>query len=274
MHSDKIKKHWEDLAKEFGADLMATTKNHTIKRLEVAALFRAMQKTPFYKTGKAHVLEVGCGNGHNCFLLSELLPALQFLGVDYIPEMIRNAEKLKNSNTKKYSRIAFETGDILDLDNNPRIDDAYDIVFTDRCIINLNTLDLQLRAVDQLSKKVAQNGYLIILENFKQSHERQNDGRIAAGFPKRIPDAYNLFIDEAIFIPHVKKSMELLSIDDFGSLHDLLLYLLLPMIHNGNIMYDHPLVKAAADFSIGLADKYDNPFGSFGQNRLFLFRKK
>ena len=276
MHLDDIKKHWEKLAKEFGTDLMATTKNQTIKRLEIDTIYRAIKKTPFYNNdGYYKVLEVGCGNGYNCFLLSELLPTFHFTGIDYVSRMIENAKKIKSDNLTKYQQTTFQTGDILDLENNRSIDDTYHIVFTDRCIINLNTMDAQLKAADQLSKKVEQNGYLLILENFKQSYERQQDCRIAAGLSKRVPDAYNLFIDGAVFIPHVKKSMDLICVDDFGSLHDLLLYILLPMIHNGNIMYNHPLVQAVADFSINLAkkNKYDTNFGSFGQNRLLIFHK-
>lgn len=272
MDLDGIKKQWEKWAREFETDLRATTKTPTIKKLEINALYKAIQKTHFFGMKNIEVLEVGCGNGYNCFALSELLPDFNFTGVDYVPNMVENAKNLQSSKPE-YSRITFQVGDILSLENNKDIKDKFHIVFTDRCIINLNTIDLQLKAFDQLSKKVKQDGYLIILENIIQNYKRQNDCREVVGLPRRIPARYNLFIDEDIFLAHAKKSKKIVSIDDFGSLHDIILYVLIPMINDGEIDYNHPLVKAATEVSVSISGKYDNPFGNFGQNRLFLFHK-
>ncbi len=273
MDLNEIKEHWEKWAREFETDLRATTKTSTIKKLEINAIYKAIEKTHFGRTKDVEVLEVGCGNGYNCFALSELLQDFYFTGVDYVSDMIQNAKKFQTNNPIKYSRIKFQVGDILNLENNKDIKNEFDIVFTDRCIINLNTIDLQLKAINQLSKKVSQNGYLIILENFIQNYTRQNDCRKSVGLPKRNPAEYNLFIDEDVLIPYITKSLELVLIDDFGSLHDVLLYVLIPMISNGEIDYNHPLVKAATELSVSISEKYDNPFGSFGQNRLFLFHR-
>lgn len=273
MDLNKVKQHWEKWAREFETDLRATTKTPTIKRLEIDAIYRTIKRTHFFGMKNVDILEIGCGNGYNCFALSELLPDFNFIGVDYVPKMIENAKNLQSNNPTKYSRITFQVGDILSLENNKDIKDKYHIIFTDRCIINLNTIDLQLKAFDQLSKKVEQDGYLIILENTIQNYKRQNDCREAVGLSRREPAQYNLFIDENIFLAHAKKSMRLVHIDDFGSLHDIILYVLIPMINDGEIDYNHSLVKAATELSVSILEKYDNPFGNFGQNRLFLFHK-
>jgi len=273
MDLNEIRNHWDKSAREFETGLRATTKSLPIKRLEIAALYKAIKKTHLYNIRETDVLEVGCGNGHNCFFLSDALPNFNFTGVDYVPEMIKNAKKFQANDSKKYSRILFRTGNILDLKNNKNIKKEYPIVFTDRCVINLNTTALQLEAIDQLLGKVAQDGYLIILENFTQPYKRQNDLRKSVCLPERVPAEYNLFIDEDVLLSHITKSMELTLVDDFGSLHDILLYVLVPMINGGKIDYDNPLVKAATELSISISEKYDNPFGSFGQNRLFLFHK-
>jgi predicted O-methyltransferase YrrM len=273
MDLKKIKQHWEKWAQEFETDLRATTKTPTIKQLEIDAIYRAIKKTHFFDTKDAKILEVGCGNGYNCFALSELLPDFNFTGVDYVPEMIENAKKIQNKASLKYSPITFKVTDVLNLVSEKELKSRYDIIFTDRCIINLNTPELQIKAFEQLSKKVSKDGYLIILENFVQNYKRQNDCRKSVGLPERIPAEYNLFIDENTFLLKMKERMKLIHSDDFGSLHDILLYVLVPMINMGEIDYEHPLVKAATELSVSILEKYDNPFGSFGQNRLFLFRK-
>ena len=112
-----------------------------------------------------------------------------------------------------------------------------------------------------------------MLENSVQNYTRQNKSRLSLGLPERTPEKYNLFIDENAVIPKIKRSMKLISTDDFGSLHDIILYVLIPSINNGAVDYDHPLVKTTADLSMALSENYNNQFGNFGQNRLFLFRK-
>lgn len=271
MDLDKIKNHWQKWAKEFETDLRATTKTPTIKRLEIAAIYRAIQKTHFFGMKDIDVLEAGSGNGHNCFALSELLPNFNFTGIDYAPEMIKNAKKYQDKTIPKFSRITFKVSDALKLETETKIKNQFHIVFTDRCIINLNKPELQIKALKQLSKKVRKGGYLIILENFIQSYSRQNDFRRLVGLPRRTPAKFNLFIDENTFLSYMKKSMKLVGIDDFGSLHDIVLYVLIPMINHGAMDYGHPLVNAATELSLSISEKYDNPFGSFGQNRLFLF---
>ena len=271
MKLEDIKSHWEKWAKEYETNLRATTKTSTIKKLEINAIYHAIHSTPFSKGKDIDVLEVGCGNGYNCFALSELLEGFFFTGVDYVEDMVNNANKIKLDNQPKYQRVDFQVGDLLNLNNHENLKESYHFVFTDRCIINLNIVELQLKAMDQLTQKVREGGYLIILENIDQTYQLQNNLREAIGLPRRNSASFNLFIDEDRFLDHAAKSLELISIDDFGSLHDIVLYVLTPMVNNGEADYDHPMVKAATELSLATSGKYG--FGNFGQNRLYLFNK-
>ena len=149
MDLEKIKVHWAKLATEFKTDLKATTHTDTIKKLEIHAIFRAISRAGIDTARRADILEVGCGNGYNCFALAQLLPQFYFTGVDYVSKMIENAQKLQLNNSEVTSRIDFRVGDVLRLTDNKEIKDQYDIVFTDRCLINLNTTTLQLDALDR-----------------------------------------------------------------------------------------------------------------------------
>jgi len=82
MELNEIENHWKNWAREFKSDIRATTKTRTIKELEVNALFKAIASTPLIAQKGCEVLEVGCGNGHNCFMLSDHLPGFSFTGVD------------------------------------------------------------------------------------------------------------------------------------------------------------------------------------------------
>jgi SAM-dependent methyltransferase len=270
MNLDDIKKHWTDLAVKYQQDISATTKTVSIKKLEIKALYDAIVDTAL---PGGEVLEVGCGNGLNCFALAEQLPKFNFTGVDYVSEMVSSANTLKSNEGSKFKKLSFYQGDILKLQDNRNLQEQYDIVFTDRCIINLNSPELQEAGISNLIGKVRKGGYMIILENIKENHQRQNDCREAVGLTRREVPAYNLFIDESNLLSFVSKSMTLKKTNDFGSLHDLLLYVFVPMTNGGIVDYDHPVVHAATSFLLK-SPNVKNSFGNFGQNRLYLFHKE
>ena len=273
MKLDQIKEHWDNLAKKYATDLKSTTKTPTIKKLEINAISKTIQSLNLNHNQPTKILEVGCGNGHNLFSLSEQISNANLTGIDYSSQMIDNARQLNQD--KKSPPINFFVGNILELSDNKDLKQEYDIVFTDRCIINLNTVERQLKAIENLHKKLCVGGHLIILENFLNSYGNQNFCRQALGLKKRTPDKYNLFIDEKEFIKFTtgRLNLELIEANSFGSLHDLMLYVLLPAVNNGNVDYSHPIMDAVTQLLINIETDFKNSFGDFGQNRLYLFRK-
>jgi predicted O-methyltransferase YrrM len=270
MELEDIKQHWRKWA-EAGVDLRATTKTVTIKQLEIAALVRAIRRSGMDQH-PCKVLEGGCGNGQNCIALARALRHFTFDGFDYVDTMVQSARSL--AATSGFSdRTRFVIGDLLDVatcDLLPR----YDIVFTDRAIINLNTEERQLQAISSLASRVSSGGLLLLLENFSETYDRQNDCRELLGLPRRTPAEFNRFLSGERVEAHVRGiGFDLIGVDDFGSLHDLLLYVLLPAVNDGRIDYDNRLVTAAAELCERLGSVEGDLFGSFGQNRLYAFQR-
>jgi hypothetical protein len=151
------------------------------------------------------------------------------------------------------------------------LEETYDIVFTVRCLINLNEVALQKQAVSTLASRVRPGGYLLMIENSMASYRKQNECREFLGLSPRQPAAFNLFFDESEIRPHIAHAdLELIDVEDFSSLHDLMLYVLLPSISEGQVDYAHPLVRAAAALSERVFSREPGAFGDFGQNRLFV----
>jgi SAM-dependent methyltransferase len=269
MDLDNIKRHWAEWAKA-GVDLRATTKTGTIKRLEIAALVRAIRKNGMEGRQRT-VLEAGCGNGQNCVALAAEFANFKFVGFDYVEAMVQSARLLAESN-RVADRLSFVVGDMLDL-AKCNLADSYDVVFTDRAIINLNTEERQMRVISALASRVASGGLLLLLENFVETYERQNDCRELLGLQRRTPAEFNRFlVGEHVKSLVCELGFDLVAIDDFGSLHDLLLYVLLPAVNEGQINYEHPLVAAATELCLELGSMEAEPFGRFGQNRLLVFQ--
>jgi SAM-dependent methyltransferase len=265
MKPDDIFSHWQNWAVRYGTDLRATTLASSIKRLEIAALRRAIERA-LVPGSSASLLEVGCGNGQNIVALAKIFAghAFGWTGVDYVAEMVDAARK--NAEDAGVSHVArFVVGDILDLDAMPGLDAKYPVVFTTRVLINLDTIDKQKRAIDLLARRVTKGGTLIMIENCRQTKDRQNDLREALGLTRRADAPFNLFLDDQLIIPHLRSHFATVEIEDFASLHDILLYVLLPHAMNSEFHYDHPLMQSVAD----LCSRVPVECGSFGQNRLY-----
>lgn len=272
MDLDDIKKHWDSNAKEHKTSLDSTTKTSTIKRLEINAFFRFITKA-CNTSDRKNLLEVGCGNGHNIFGLAERLPNFYFHGIDYSEDMIIAAmernKKIANKN------ISFEVGDTLDISLNSSSVSKFDFVITNRLLINLNTWELQQIALKQLFNSIIEGGYLILIENFNTSYGNQNMLREIISLPARIPDPYNRFMEEELLENYIVKDlgMDLIYSENFGSLHDLMLYVLIPHMNEGKVDYDHALMESVTLLLENLSEELINSFGEFGQNRLYAFKK-
>lgn len=272
MDLDDIKKHWDSNAKEHKTSLDSTTKTSTIKRLEIYAFFRFISQVCKINESKT-LLEVGCGNGHNIFGLAERLPNFNFHGIDYSDDMILAAnEKNKIIDNKN---LSFEVGDALEISLNSSSTTQFDFVITDRLLINLNTWELQQVALKQLFNHVTEGGYLIFIENFIGSYGNQNTLREIINLPARTPDPYNKFMEEDLVESFIVNDMGMNKIysENFGSLHDLMLYVLIPHISGGKVNYDHPLMESVTLLLENLSEETTNCFGEFGQNRLYAFKK-
>jgi len=262
MKSEDIRHHWENWAKTYGTGLRATTYAPTLKELEIDALYKQIRYLKL-----KNVLEVGCGNGLNTIALAKLFPHAQFHGVDYVPEMIVAAME----NGKGVENVRFLALDLMQLNLPNYLDPEYDLVFTVRCLISLNTVEQQKRGISALAAKVKSGGYLMMIENSQQTYATQNILRGFLGLPERKCPEYNLFIDEGEILGHILDiGLRCINIVDLLSLHDLMLYVLLPALNDDPMKweYDHPLVKVATELS-----KMGVNFGSFGQGRLFVCGK-
>jgi SAM-dependent methyltransferase len=263
--------HWSALARAYGTDLAATTKCRSIKVLEIGALSRA-----FLRTGHdaPRVLEVGCGNALNGAALCQAFPRMTWTGCDAVPAMVESArERIGRLAGQVRARMRVVGADARTLE--PLSGERFDVVYTDRCLINLASLEEQVTAAHAIAGVLADGGWFLMLENSRQTHARLNAARRAVGLPFRPAAEYNVFVDEEAFVPRVRDAFDLEGIDDFGGLHDVLLYALKPAAHEAHaIVYDDALMDAATRLALALAAEGEAPLAGFGQNRLWRWRKR
>lgn len=270
MDAELNLRHWDALAAAFGTDLRATTKCRTIKMLEVDALARRLGDLD---NPAPRVLEVGCGNALTGAALCRMLPRLRWVGCDATPRMVESAcDVIAAQEPAVASRMEVVVANALDLGGFAG--ERFDAVYTDRCLINLASTDEHVRAARGIGALLAPGAVFLMLENSRQTHAQLNAARAILGLPGRLAAPYNVFIDEDVLVPALADLLHLEAVDDFGSLHDLLLYAIKPAADPAqSIVYDDALMQAVAALSIGLANTHGYSFGRFGQNRLWVFRR-
>lgn len=268
----QIHEHWKNWAITYGTELRATTKTGTAKLIELAELKKAISSLKESLPINSRILEIGCGNGHNIFSLYEVFPNYRYQGIDFIEEMIMSAEQLRQSKLIDSESICFNVGNVLNLECPV---EKYDLIFTVRCLINLNTDSLQMKAIANIAEKIKSGGYFLMLENSIGSYSRQNHLRTLVGLEEREPAEFNHFMNEKLVHDELK-SLGFVEIKNscFSTLHDIVLYVLLPMINGGKVDYENPMVEAAAKLSCALTEDNYGMLGDYGQNRLYLYKKQ
>jgi SAM-dependent methyltransferase len=266
MTLDDIQQHWQGWARSFGKDLRATTKGRTAKMLEIGCIDRVVRRAVQEFGRPLRILEVGCGNGFNCSWIAQQFPDCSVTGIDYIPEMIDAARQRQAEDAIDDARLTYQVGNALELSN---VTGPFDIVLTDRCLINLNSWDLQQQAYRVMAKLLGPGGYLATIENSTEARARQSVLRLAVGLPDRPIDVFNTFIQDGQIETLARElGLTVIEAQSISTLHDLLLYVLLPMTNGGIVDYDHPLIHAAATLNIELTGNLGLDLGPIGQNRV------
>ena len=207
---EEVRGMWDEAAREKKDSPMATTHDLILRELEIAAILKRIPDGK--KTLK--VLDMGCGNGFSTLEYAKAR-SHEFSGVDFSSEMIKYAEIAKKKAAKKLKgKVIFSEGDALNIDAK---DGTYDIVTTARCIVNLVTIEDQKKAIKEIHRLLKKGGHAIICEGTKQGFANANELRALAKLPIMNNHWHNIYLDETMIEPVMKKYFEVIEIDPFAS---------------------------------------------------------
>ena len=188
----KISEHYTSQAKLYNISPKSTMKDQFIRALEVSKLRETLTKLSNKNT---KVLEVGCGNGYTVSKLSKKLEC-NFVCIDANKEMIQLASK------RKLKKIIFSKQSILE----PKFRSGmFDIVFTQRCLINLISWKSQKTALNQIHRLLKKDGFLVLLEAFDDGLKELNQARHIIGLEKISPAWHNLYINKTKLHDFIQK---------------------------------------------------------------------
>lgn len=154
------------------------------KGLEIEALARRLHDGLV-------LAEFGCGNGITAVELARrfsiVIHAYDF-SAGMIKEARQNAEEAGLAN-----RVRFEVADIR---ASPTLEPNFDVVYTERMLINLPDWETQARAIRAMADHLRPGGRLLLCENSRTGLDILNTFRRAAGLDAITPPWHNVYLDD------------------------------------------------------------------------------
>jgi ubiquinone/menaquinone biosynthesis C-methylase UbiE len=251
----KIRRFWKEQAEKHGTAQKASWGDLLVQK-EVSVL------TQYLKDGEK-VLDVGCANGYSSIELAKKRK-IRLIGIDYVPEMIKNANLAKKRLSKEVkNRLSFKVGNVLkpDFHNN-----SFDKVISTRCLCNLISWKQQSQAVFAIWKLLKPGGTLLLSEPTKQGLEKLNSLGNKIGLKPLAPPWHNLYLDEEKLINFVRPYFKI-EIKYFSSTY----YLTSRIIYRRLMQDNAKRLRQNSIFNkIGIL--LPN-FGNWGVQRLYILTK-
>ena len=172
-----IRQHWD---RQAALGEKAGTQDLIAKELEQRAILAqidsrdlgAYRPTPTptrYRVSR--ILEVGCGRGDTARRVWELVPVAKVVAVDASAAMIEAAHRLALDCS---GGLSFGVCDAIDPPPGP-----FDLIYTQRCLINLPTWELQKQAIDAIADRLVSGGRFLMCEASQNGLDAINERRVS-----------------------------------------------------------------------------------------------
>jgi SAM-dependent methyltransferase len=136
------------------------------------------------------VLEIGCGNGYTLEQLAARYPDAKFHGLDFSHDLLSIAFQRNIPNG------SFSQGDVRKLEF---ADNSVDIVYSERCLINLLSWEDQQKGLSEIHRVLRKGGFYFMVESFTDGFDNLNKARNELGLDN-IPVAHhNLYFEKESF---------------------------------------------------------------------------
>lgn len=249
-HQERVRAHWEDPKTVSLAD-------PNLRQLEVEALCAWLQP-------QHQALDLGCGDGVNSVVFAARVQSL--LGVDYSGEMIRRArERIAGGGP---TNMSFRQLPAQELD---ALEPRFDLVISQRCLINLDSWESQLAAIQAVHGLLPPGGTFLMLECLDQGLEAINDLRAQMDLdPLKMP-WHNHYLNLDQLLTTLQPLFEVKAQQDFS------MYYLLTRVLNPSLGLEHTdpisrqLDQAARRMQATLRPQ---PLSGLGPQRLLVLGRK
>jgi ubiquinone/menaquinone biosynthesis C-methylase UbiE len=233
----------------------AGSRDIVAKRLEIEAIAS-------YVRDGMRVLDAGCGNGVTAIELAGRYD-IEILGIDFASAMIEAAAGMLQGHSLK-GRLRFDVGEVRRL---AHLRGSFDLVYTERVLINLSDWPAQKDAISAIGDALADGGIYVMCENSQDGLDQTNLLRERIGLSAVTPPWHNRYLRDAEIEQAKFPNLRLERIDYFSSTYYFL----------------SRVVNAWQSVQAGREPDYSDPinhlalrlptFGKLGQGRIWVWRK-
>lgn len=242
---ERIRQYWNDRARQHRGEPAATTEDVYLRELEISTIIDSIRQSDMARSGR--VLDVGCGDGYSTLKIAGAFPSLHFLGVDFSEAMIETAHEVLELQPELRKRVEFRVGDVTNL-RQACGRSRYDMVISDRCLINLESAERQCHAIAEIAAHTKQGGYYLAVENFIEGHENMNAARRTVGLNEIPIRWHNLYLKEGEFIQSIERFFEIIAFQNFSSSYYFatrVIYSAMCKMRGEEISYEHEIHQLA-----------------------------
>ena len=262
VDDDLILQHYRKQAEAHGLEPVSTMADETTRELEIAAILTCLRHV-VHTIGAVSLLEVGCGNGYLLETIRTQYPDLTLSGTDYSPDMVA----LASSRGIAGCEIREEDVRALSLPS-----DSFDVVVTERCLINLLDADAQGKAVAELARVLRPGGFAILVEAFTDGLANLNRARDELGLPANEAPYHNLWFEKERFLSYLEGRFRFvggtadgsLPAQNFLSSHYFVSRVLYPSVTKREVLYNTEFVKFF---------RFLPPYGEYSPIQIFFLQK-
>ncbi len=200
-YREVVEGHYRTEADAQGLDPASTMPDEIVRGKEIEAIRGYLR---VFSAGQRSIkaLEIGCGNGHLLSLLHQEFPTISFSGIDYTARMVELAQSRRLPNVRiaqgDVAALAFATAE-------------FDVVISERVIINLLDSADQDRAFGEVARVLKPGGYCICIEGFATPLGNVNAARAELGLAEIKQPYHNRWFSDDDWAGYLRHRFEIVN---------------------------------------------------------------
>lgn len=187
-NDDFILNFYKNLAKNHGPSATSSMQDETIRQVETDFILTEINDFIQRHEFIPKILELGCGNAYLLQRIQAQHPGISLTGLEFTPELCEIAQSRNIPHTQVFK------GDMRKSEDYPG--EFYDIVITQRSLINLGSWKEQEKVLEILHQKLRSPGLYICVESYMEPWINLNAARKEVRLPPLKPSVQNVYLKD------------------------------------------------------------------------------
>gem|GEM_PF-1523866 len=205
-HDALILNHYSQIARSFGTGPKSTMEDETIRAFELNFFQQEIEKVllSFSETRPFKILELGCGNAYTLFTLAQILGkkfpfrSFEWVGLEFTPALWQCSQEQISKEKISNTSLGTYLGDARDPSHLVYHLGPYDVILSERFLINLSSKKIQDQVIGLSSQTLASFGKILLCESFEQPLVELNRARKEMCLEPLEQSYQNLYLTEEL----------------------------------------------------------------------------